>query len=1144
MQPAAHGGPLRRLTPFLAPSRRDLALSLGAAITGQVLFGLAPVVQKVVIDDVIDVRRRSALPWLAALVVIALGGFALAFVRRWFGGRVAFSVQHELRTAVFERLIRLDFAGHDQLQTGQLVSRSSGDLGLVQSLLSTLPLLLGNLVLLAVSLVAMLLLSPALTLVTAVTLPVLALLSFRLRRTVFPATWHAQQRAAEVAGVVDEAVSGVRIVKGFGAEARETAKLAAAAERLFASRMRLVRVQSRATAALATVPALAQAGVLAFGGWLALQGRLSLGTFLAFASYLVSLVGPLRFSASIIASMEQARAGAGRLLDILDANAEVRDRPGARPLDELAGPIRGEVRFEGVRFGYERSHPVLDGFELTIAPGEVVALVGASGSGKSTVTALLPRFYDVAGGRVTIDGVDVRDATLASLRRHVGVAFEDAFLFSDTVRANIAYGRPDATDAEVRAAAAVAGATGFIEALPGGFDTVVGERGMTLSGGQRQRIALARAVVTDPQILVLDAATSAVDTATEEAIHTALAEVLAGRTTILVAHRSSTVRLADRVVVVEAGRVVDQGTHDELLARSARYRSLLGHDDVGGDVVDGAEPGSDDGWRPGTVSAAAWPVVAADAEPRARFEVPAGGRGGLGAGRGGGRGGGGGAGGAPALAATPALLAQLAALPPADDRSGVDPVAAAAEPAEPFCILRFVRPWRRRWAAGVALVAADAVLTVLGPVLIRHGIDEGVRAGSESVLFVTAGVFAAVTLADWAVTLAGALLTGRTAEAMLCSLRIRIFAHLQRLSLDYYDNEMDGRIMTRLTSDVEALSQLVQTGLVTAVVASATCLGVAVFLVVLSPVLALAAASVLPVLVAATVWYRRRSTVAYRDSREAIASVNANLQENLSGVRVAQANVGEGRSAARFAELSASYRSARLRAQKLLSLYFPGIGLLSDLAAVAVLAAGAELVGAGRTTTAVVIAFLLYLNLFFSPIQQLSQTFDAWQQATSSTVKITELLTTASATPNPPQPVVLEPLRGELAFDGVSYAYPGTDVQALRGVTLTIAAGETVALVGETGAGKSTIVRLVARFADPTAGTVQVDGVDLRRLDLEHYRQRLGMVPRSRSCSPGPCATTSPTAGPTPPTRRWRRRRVRWVYTASSPRCRTATARR
>ncbi len=228
MQPAAHGGPLRRLTPFLAPSRRDLALSLGAAITGQVLIGLAPVVQKVVIDDVIDVRRRSALPWLAALVVIALGGFALAFVRRWFGGRVAFSVQHELRTAVFERLIRLDFAGHDQLQTGQLVSRSSGDLGLVQSLLSTLPLLLGNLVLLAVSLVAMLLLSPALTLVTAVTLPVLALLSFRLRRTVFPATWHAQQRAAEVAGVVDEAVSGVRIVKGFGAEARETAKLAAA----------------------------------------------------------------------------------------------------------------------------------------------------------------------------------------------------------------------------------------------------------------------------------------------------------------------------------------------------------------------------------------------------------------------------------------------------------------------------------------------------------------------------------------------------------------------------------------------------------------------------------------------------------------------------------------------------------------------------------------------------------------------------------------------------------------------------------------------------------------------------------------------------------------------------------------------------
>ncbi|MCC6438488.1 MAG: ABC transporter ATP-binding protein [Acidimicrobiales bacterium] len=1109
MQPAARGGPLRRLVPFLGPSRRDLLLSLGAAVLGQLLFGLAPVVQKVVIDDVIDARRRSAAPWLAALAAIAVGGFALAFVRRWYGGRVAFSVQHHLRTAVFERLIRLDFAGHEQLQTGQLVSRSSSDLGLIQALLSTTPLLLGNAVLLVVSLVAMVLLSPPLTLVTAVAVPVLALLSYRLRRSVFPATWHAQQRAAEIAGVVDEAVSGVRIVKGFGAERREVAHLAEAAERLFASRVRLLRVQSRATAALAAVPSFAQAGVLAFGGWLALHERLSLGTLLAFASYLVTLVGPLRFSASIIASIEQARAGAERVLDILDANAEVVERCGARPLAELAGPggLRGEVRFEGVRFGYERSHPVLDGFDLTIAAGEVVALVGASGSGKSTVTALLPRFYDVAAGRVSIDGVDVRDATLDSLRRQVGVAFEDAFLFSDTIRANIAYGRPDAGDAEVRTAAEVAGAARFVEQLPDGYETVVGERGMTLSGGQRQRIALARAVVTDPRILVLDAATSAVDTATEEAIHAALADVLAGRTTILVAHRASTVRLADRVVLVDGGRVVAEGTHDELLTTNRLYRSLL-EDDVSlpdDDTALDVDTTLDDGTAAGptpaaTVTAAAWPRGLGDGHdgdgvrPRAGA-IPGGAGGGIGRHGGGGGGGGPGLGGAE-LAATPALLAQLATLPPADARSGVDPVAAAAEAPEPFRITRFVRPWRWRLLAGVGFVAADAVLTVLGPVLIRHGIDDGVRAGSERVLFLTAAVFALVVVADWAVTLAGALLTGRTAEAMLCSLRIRIFAHLQRLSLDYYDSEMDGRIMTRLTSDVEALSQLVQTGLVNAVVGGATCLGVAVFLVVLSPPLALAAGSVLPVLVAATLWYRRRSSVAYRDSREAIATVNANLQENLSGVRVAQANAAQARSTARFAELSDSYRAARLRAQRLLSLYFPGIALLADLAAIAVLAAGIELVGSGRTTTAVVIAFLLYLNLFFSPIQQLSQVFDTWQQATSSTVKITELLLTESATPLPAEPVDPGAVRGEITFDHVGFSYQGARRAALQDVSLTIAAGETVALVGETGAGKSTIVRLIARFHDPSSGMVRIDGVDLRRLDLERFRHRLGVVPQ------------------------------------------------
>ncbi|HRE00255.1 MAG TPA: ATP-binding cassette domain-containing protein, partial [Ilumatobacteraceae bacterium] len=759
----------------------------------------------------------------------------------------------------------------------------------------------------------------------------------------------------------------------------------------------------------------------------------------------------------------------------------------------------GAIDFDDVSFGYTTTEPILDGLSLRVEAGEVVALVGGSGSGKSTLTALLPRFYDVHSGSIRIDGTDVRDATLASLRRQVGVAFEESFLFSDSIHANIAYGQPDATDAEVREAARIAGAAGFVEALPDGYATVVGERGMTLSGGQRQRIALARAIVTNPRILVLDDATSAVDSATEEAIHAALHDVMAGRTTLLVAHRASTVRLADRVVVIENGRVLDTGTHDELLARSARYRDLLG-DGLGSAAVATAttsDPGDverdDAGLDDVGITASAWPVrarpaaVASAITTRTVIGPPGGGNFGAN------------------LAPTSDLLAALGRLPAADDEPGIDVIGeASAELANgtagngagAFRILRFARRWRRWLAIGLALVATDAVLTVLGPAIMRFGIDHGISAGDGAVLRGAALVFVIVGLSDWCVTWVGAVVTGRTAERMLLSLRMRIFGHLQRLSLDYYDREMDGRVMTRMTTDVEALSQLVQTGLVNAVVGMATCLGVAVYLAIQSWPLALVAASALVPLAGATWWYQRHSSAAYRSARDAIANVNADLQENLSGVRLTQASGRERVNADRFRATSGTYLAARLRAQKLLALYFPGVGLLADLAAVAVLGAGAAFVTDGITTPGVVIAFVLSLNVFFAPIQQLSQVFDSWQQASASTAKITELLQTPTATPPPAQPIDPGRLRGEIELVDVHLVYPGARNEALSGVDLHIAPGRTVALVGETGAGKSTVVKLLARFHDPTAGMVRIDGIDLRDLDLSAYRRQLGVVPQ------------------------------------------------
>jgi ATP-binding cassette subfamily B protein len=1084
-RPPEAGGWVRRLAPFLFAHKRDVGLAFGMAVAGQAVGVVTPLISRAVIDDLTDTQDHPIAPWLVLLVLCGVFSFVAAYIRRFYGGRVSLDVQFDLRNAVYERLQRLDFGTHDKLQTGQLVSRASSDVGMMQSLLALLPIMLGNVVLFVMSIAVMLWLSPALTLVALVAVPCLLVVALRLRKTVFPASWDAQQRAGEVAGVVDEAVTGVRVVKGFGQEDRELHHLADVGADLYRSRARLVGLQARYTPALSAIPVLAQVGVLAFGGWLAIEGHITLGTFVAFSSYLVQMVAPVRMFAMLMAVSQQARAGAERLLDVLDANPIVAEHDDATELP----PALGEVRFDDVRFGYTTTEPVLDGFSLHVAPGETVALVGGSGSGKSTVGLLLPRFYDVAAGTVTVDGIDVRDVTFDSLRGQVGVVFEESFLFSDTVRSNIAYGRPDATDEEVRRAARVAEADGFIEALPDGYDSVVGERGLTLSGGQRQRIALARAIITDPRILILDDATSSIDSTTEEEIHASLRHVMAGRTTLLVAHRRSTLRLADRIVLVEGGRVVDQGSHQELLARSPLYRDLLaGPEDA--TLEEALEHHALEHKR--VDRAHLWPYDEVDAEgPRASASATAAPR--FAPGGGGMAGGGIGA----ALAPTPELLAALDELPPADSDPRVDVGAEAAADASSFSLRRFIAPYRRALGFGLALVAIDTVITLMGPLLVRRGIDYGVEAGDLHALWVASAAFLVVALADWVFTFFYTLVTGRTAERLLYALRIRIFSHLQRLALDFYDRELGGRVMTRMTTDVESLSTLLQQGLINAIVSAFTCVGVFVFLIFLSPTLALAAATVLPPLALATWWYRRLSSRAYQQARDSIATVNANLQESLSGVRVAQAYSREDKNIDGFRSLNGQYLSDRTSAQRLIALYFPFVLFLADVAAAVVLGAGAHLVQTGAITTGVLIAFLLYLNQFFAPIQQLSAVFDTWQQATASMEKNDELMATPTTTPAAATPERLAAVSGAIRFEGVRFRYSGTvGAEALTGVDLDIRPGETVALVGETGAGKSTLVKLVARFYDPSEGRVTVDGHDLRDLELGTFRRHLGIVPQ------------------------------------------------
>ncbi|MFI6723559.1 ABC transporter ATP-binding protein/permease [Streptomyces sp. R-74717] len=1071
----------RRLSGYAWRYRRNVLLALGSSLAGMAVMALVPLITKVIIDDVVGEHTRSLAVWTGLLVVAAVLVYISTYIRRYYGGRLALDVQHDLRTEMYGTITRLDGKRQDELSTGQVVGRATSDLQLIQGLLFMLPMTIGNVLLFIISLVIMAWLSPLLTLVAIAVAPALWYIARRSRSRLFPATWYAQGQAAAVAGVVDGAVSGVRVVKGFGQEEQETGKLREVGRRLFAGRLRTIRLNSRYTPALQAVPALGQVAMLALGGWLATRGEITLGTFVAFSTYLAQLVGPVRMLAMVLTVGQQARAGVERVLELIDTEPTMKDGSKELPADAPAS-----VEFDDVRFGYDDERPVLDGFSLTIEPGETVAVVGASGSGKSTVSLLLPRFYDVTHGAVLVGGHDVRELTQQSLRAAIGLVPEDSFLFSDTVRANIAYGFPDATQEQIEEAARAAQADRFIADLPKGYDTKVGEHGLTLSGGQRQRVALARAILTDPRLLLLDDATSAVDARVEHEIHEALRQVMAGRTTLLIAHRRSTLGLADRIAVLEHGRLADIGTHEELERRSALYRRLL----TDPDELGGTSPGH----QRLTTAADTSPEddralqEELDAEFDAergisphlwiRKEEPR-------------------DTGAAGMPATPELLAQVEALPPATDTPDIDE-ARAVRAEESYGLRRLLRGFGMPLLVSLALVAVDAGAGLLLPVLIRHGIDQGVSQLALGAVWAASALALVVVLVQWAAQIGETRMTGRTGERVLYSLRLKIFAQLQRLGLDYYERELTGRIMTRMTTDVDALSTFLQTGLVTAFVSVVTFFGIMVALLVLDVQLALVVFATLPALVIGTFFFRRKSVKAYELARERISVVNADLQESVSGLRIVQAFRRERDGADRFAGRSDHYREARVRGQWLISVYFPFVQLLSSVAAAAVLIVGAGRVDNGTLTTGALVAYLLYIDLFFAPVQQLSQVFDGYQQATVSLGRIQELLREPTSTDAPDEPLDVLSLRGEIAFEDVSFAYGSGDdaEEALIGVDLRIPAGQTVAFVGETGAGKSTLVKLVARFYDPTGGRVTADGTDLRRLDLTAYRHRLGVVPQ------------------------------------------------
>jgi ATP-binding cassette subfamily B protein len=564
-----------RLLGFLKPYKWSLAVSVVLAVGSQAAAVAMAFLTGGGLERAVDSAELRTI-WIFALAILGIGlvRSLLMLGRRLISGRQALGVEFDMRNGLYSKLLRLSFGFYDRHQTGQLMSRATVDLQSVRFFLGYGLIFFFQHILTIVGVSAVMFFLEWRLALTATTItPLIVLVAYRYSSVSHPVLRDVQQKMADVATVAEESIVGVHVVKSFAQERAQGEQFANRSEAVFGRSVDANRQRALYVPVLSFLPLIAQAIVLLVGGRMVVSGSLGLGAFITFNVLVAMLIMPLRMLGMWIGQAQRATASGERIFEVMDEPEEVADAPDAVELP----PGQGRLRFENVTFGYDEARPVLQGIDLELEPGKTVALIGHTGSGKTTLASLVPRFYDVQSGRITIDGIDVRDAKVAYLRKEIGAVAQDPFLFSASVRENIAFGRPHATDEEVEHAARLAQASEFIEELPEGYDTVIGERGITLSGGQRQRIAIARALLVDPRILILDDATASVDATTEARIRLGLREAMKGRTTIIIAHRLSTLALADELVVLDRGRIAARGTHDELLERSAVYREIYEH---------------------------------------------------------------------------------------------------------------------------------------------------------------------------------------------------------------------------------------------------------------------------------------------------------------------------------------------------------------------------------------------------------------------------------------------------------------------------------------------------------------------------------------------------------------------------------------
>jgi len=1017
-----------------------------ASVSTILLAALTPLLTREAVNDALA-GDATRLPWLAGgLLFIALFDFIGNYVRRGYAGELSLWVQHTLRGRVFDSIQKLDGSGQDALRTGQVISRTNSDLQQMHVMLQMSPVPLAVLTYYIAGLTAMLWMSPSMTLIVVVVLAGLAVTALRARRRVFAQTGQASDKLANLTEHMREVLTQISVVKSCVGELREMKWLDSQSRRMVRVRIGAAIAQAMPGATMLALPVLGQIVLLGYGGWSVMTGRIDLGTFVAFASFLAMLTGPTRVFASFLVIAQRTQASVERVFSLIDTKPQMQD--GA---ETLAGNVVG-LALENIGFDYGNGTSVLHDVSFSIGTGETVAIVGGSGSGKSTLLMLLSRFYDATSGKVWLktDGgrQNIADLRLDELRRAVGVVFEDTFLFAGTVAENIAYGHPGAKEEDIRRAADAAGATGFISALPKGFQTPLAERATNLSGGQRQRLALARALLTAPGVLILDDTTSAVDARTEAEINAALGRYADDNHMLLViARRRSTLQLASKIVVLEKGRVVDVGTQAELEARSQAFRALMSGT---GDLLEDATASNSPLW-PEPVSAKA---QAAEADDIAR------------AGEG--------------------FRQRMCRVP---ERAGQ-----MAQSDKGRRVTSMLAPVAWMFIAAAALIAIDSASGVGVLMLLKRGIDSGVAMNDLSVIGTCAALALLLVAVSWCCYSLQTIVSARASETVQHTVRLRSFGQLLRLGLPYHEQHTDTRL-TRMTVDVDALARFLQNGLAGTATSLITMAAIAIAMFWLDPVLALVASGAIPVVVIATLIYRRLSSPAYAKARIEIGKVNSTLQEKVSGLRVVQSHGQQDVEAARLRSLSDCFRATRVRAQKYLAVYFPFLTFCTEASYAAVLLVGASRVAEGQMTAGVLAAFFLLLGQFYGPVQQLSGIVDAYQQASASGKHIDELLATEGAEPLQSADASTKvPMQGALALEALTFHYPDSSKKALDKLNLIIPQGTVVAVVGASGAGKSTLIKLIAGLYSPSGGKIRVGERAVEQMSLASYRSQVGLV--------------------------------------------------